>query len=487
MTMRKYNDEKLSQKVSRNYSRRALLAAALAPEVLSGPALYHPLSPARPPDPAPAGKRIPFGWKGFRLDFDAPVRLAAPAAAVPESPSRFRLAVAVDLRDESVVYAETAVSATPLGRLDVRWAGAFQLFELGLSRRDTGLAAREGIRLSRLAGTEPLLFFAPSPELPAELHPHLMTPGALPPVEEARRRLRTPAVMQQWSWKLGCVLDGLLELGEREAARRLIDMHFPDGRTLVYEDPRSAPADGRVYGVEGVLCFGALARLAPEHPGVELAAEFGRRFEDRGAVSTEGCYTVAYPLAVIARQRRDAGLRAAALAVLRRRREVLAAPEVIWQRGLPGDLHFPNWARGVAWYLLGLVYSMRFLGPERDILDEFRRAARFSLALRMGNGLWPVFADDPHTGVDTSGSAGIAAALAMGARAGWLGGVEREAARQAKQALDGWLTPDGFLTGQAQENKKGEELQRSRYRAMMQLGLGLWAQLTGALSRPATG
>lgn len=471
----------MSQKVSRNYSRRALLASAFTP---ASAARYTPLAPAAGVQPPPARKRIPFGWKGFRVEHGSAVDLLPPTSA-PFGPARFRLAVAVDFRDESTVLAASRISDCSFGRFDIRWAGAFQLFEVVLSEQDTAEVARSGVRLIRLDGQEPLQFFAPSPDLPPEFHPHLMTPGSLPPAEEARRRLRTPAVLQQWSWKLGCVLDGQLELGETEAARRLMDMHFPDGRTLRYEDPRSVPADARIYGVEGMLCFGALARIAPDHPGVELAAEFGRKLDDTGAVSTEGCYTVAYPLAVIARQRKDAQLRSVALAVLRRRREILAQDGVIWQRGRPGDLHFPNWARGHAWYLLGLAHSMRHLGPERDLLAEFRRAARLSMSLRLSNGLWPVFADDPHTGTDTSGSAGIAAALAIGAREGWLGAAELEAARLAKRELDRWLAPDGFLTGQAQENKKGEELQRSRYRAMMQLGLGLWAQLTGALGKPA--
>jgi hypothetical protein len=472
----------MSDKVSRKYTRRGLLAAALVPEA---GASYPVLRPAANPVAAPGNKRIPFGWKGFRVAPGERARLLAPASGLPAGPARFRVAVAVDYRDEAVVRVRSGGSGAVLGRMDIRWAGAFQVFELVLSQRDTEIVAREGVELEQVAGVEPLYLFAPSEGLPPELHPHLMVPGRLTAAEEARRRLKSRAVLQQWSWKLGCVLDGLLELGEGEAAKRLIGMHFPDGRTLVYEDPRSVPVDGRIYGVEGVLCFGALARVAPEHPGVGLAVEYGRKFRESGHYSTEGCYTVGYPMAVIARQRKDMQLREAALGVLRRRREVLAGKEVIWQRGRPGELFFPNWARGLAWYLLGYAHSMRYLGVESDILSEFRRVARLSLDLRLANGLWPVFADDPHTGVDTSGSAGIAAALAMGARAGWLGREALEAARLAKRGLDGYLTPDGFLTGQAQENKKGEELQRSGYRAMAQLGLGLWGQLAGALSRAA--
>ncbi|WP_437206165.1 hypothetical protein [Planctomicrobium sp. SH664] len=42
------------------------------------------------------------------------------------------------------------------------------------------------------------------------------------------------------------------------------------------------------------------------------------------------------------------------------------------------------------------------------------------------------------------------------------------------------LTPDGFLQGASQSNKGGEDLQRSEYRVIYQMGMGLMAQLLAA-------
>lgn len=82
---------------------------------------------------------------------------------------------------------------------------------------------------------------------------------------------------------------------------------------------------------------------------------------------------------------------------------------------------------------------------------------------------------------DNGGSAGIAAALALGVKAGLLSAAMREPAARAAQALSAALTPDGFLKGVAQVNKGGEALQRDDYRVISQFGMGLLAQLYAAL------
>jgi len=48
-------------------------------------------------------------------------------------------------------------------------------------------------------------------------------------------------------------------------------------------------------------------------------------------------------------------------------------------------------------------------------------------------------------------------------------------------ALTAYLTSDGILSGVAQHNAGGMELQRGGYRVMSQMGLGLWAQLYAAV------
>jgi rhamnogalacturonyl hydrolase YesR len=93
-------------------------------------------------------------------------------------------------------------------------------------------------------------------------------------------------------------------------------------------------------------------------------------------------------------------------------------------------------------------------------------------------GLWHCFIDQPETGVETSGSAGIAAALAAGARL--LPNPPRavRAARAAhRELLRRHLVAGGFLGGASQANRDGERLQRSGYRVIAHYGAGLLAQL----------
>jgi hypothetical protein len=48
-------------------------------------------------------------------------------------------------------------------------------------------------------------------------------------------------------------------------------------------------------------------------------------------------------------------------------------------------------------------------------------------------------------------------------------------------ALKGSLTADGFLAGVSPSNKGGAAIQRSDYRVIYQMGMGLMAQLLAAL------
>jgi unsaturated rhamnogalacturonyl hydrolase len=111
------------------------------------------------------------------------------------------------------------------------------------------------------------------------------------------------------------------------------------------------------------------------------------------------------------------------------------------------------------------------------------RAAACLLPLKTESGLWRLFADDPATVQESSGTAGIATALAIGVRRGWLGAPEAEAARRALAGLEARLTPDGFLPGTAPESKRegGEPFRRRAPGSILPFGLGLLAQLVAEL------
>jgi rhamnogalacturonyl hydrolase YesR len=100
---------------------------------------------------------------------------------------------------------------------------------------------------------------------------------------------------------------------------------------------------------------------------------------------------------------------------------------------------------------------------------------------QLPSGLWSVFVDEPDLLPDTSGSAGIGAALALAAKHGWLDASARTTAETCLTGLKQHLTPDGFLGGASQSNKGGPGLQRSDYRVIYPMGMGMTAQLIAAL------
>ena len=97
------------------------------------------------------------------------------------------------------------------------------------------------------------------------------------------------------------------------------------------------------------------------------------------------------------------------------------------------------------------------------------------------DGLWGCFMHRPESLPDTSGSAGIAAAIMTGIHNGFLPTEYAENAKKCFEGLKNYITPDGYLKGAAQDNRGGMKLQESDYRVIAQMGAGLMAQLYAAL------
>lgn len=484
-----------------------LSALAFVQPLAASAVTYRELTPELPSrTPLPEGKRVPAGWPAFAVGSE-PVRLRLGGAPVAGE-SWFRLTTAVDDRElrEIEVRAGNADGAF-LGILDLRYAHAIETFQLPLTAETAAIVAREGVVL-RLRGSGPPLWFFGAPasaghssELPIEFRPHLMHAGeATDRLAEFRNRFGSLASLQTFGWMQGCVFDGLYDLGLRpggqryqEAAQAHWRVFLPTPGRLVYESPRSAPMDGRVYGIEGGLPFADLVRRDQASPVVDLFVSFARKhvradgaIQDGDTLSAEGSYTVGYPLAEIAAARRDRDLGELALVQLRLRSERLWHDGAIWLRRTDADVRtFRAWARGVTWHALGVARSiapLRELGLNTAELElELRRVAAWVLPLQRPDGLWACYIEDRDRGLpDTSGSAGIAAALAIGHRAGVLAPEAMTAARRTVPALVAQLTPDGILGGAAQSNRGGEALQRSDYRVLSQMGMGLLAQLLAA-------
>lgn len=451
-----------------------------------------------PEQAVPAGKRIPFGWSGFEVPgagaFFPHIRWPSGEGRG----NRLRLSLAVDMRERTRVEVVLAESGDVLGVFDIRFAAVFQPHEAVLPDAAMPAVRRQGVVLRKVGGNQPLWFFRDGRGVDPGLVPHLMAPGGAAPMEEYGRRMQSLDCLQAFGWMEGCVLDGLLDLAEagsgegyRTVAHRHLDLYFRDDR-LIYEDPSSRPSDDRVYGIEGTLPFAALARVRAEDPRLALPLRFWESHRDaEGAVidgdqtTSEGAYTVGYPMALIGRARRLPSLIQQALLQVRVRHRRLFSGDTFRRVWTPGGKRYNiNWARGIAWQLLGAARTLETLRDEAEIdqdVRDFQALAAYAADYQRPDGLWSVFVNEPGLTQDTAGSAGIAAALAIGRRNGWLAPDAGSCAAKTLAGLKPFLTPDGLLGGASQSNKGGESLQRSDYRVLYPMAMGLMAQLLAAL------
>lgn len=455
-----------------------------------------------PSEALPEGQRVPFDWKARSVlpDSGSITELHWHSQELFETDhARLRITVAVDVRENKRIEVIALRTKNVLGTLDIRYAHVFQIFELPLGLNEALIALKEGVGLRMIEGEAPLWFFAGNPSTssiePVHL-PHLMIGDAKEPMESFMVRFNSLASIQPFGWMEGCVLDGLLDSGFTSTARQHLEL-FVKNNELVYEDPRSRPSDGCFYGIESTLPIAMLAKLAPAHPLVDSAVQFMKKSADsQGAIkdgdtlSAEGSYTIAYPLSVIAAHRKDRELAQLAFKQLELRRALLWEDGAFYLRRQDnGTRSFRNWGRAYAWHLLGLIRTLEQL-KDKELLssqqlqlleDEYRETLKHAYAFRSVRGLWSCFIDEEVSGVDTSASAGIAASLAIADRTGIrLFNGASDAAHTAA-SLYRYLTPDGLVAGTAQSNKNGEELQRSGYRVISQMTMGLLGQLSAAL------
>lgn len=454
-------------------TRRTLLAAAMAPNTRR-----HIVAKVEAAETAPpAGERISFGWRGVALRGEVKLNFPKPGR-------RLRITNALDSREPRVVDVLAADGAR-LEAFDLRYAYAGQVFEVTLPSAQRQVSLRQSVGQG--------MTWILSSGAPEALLPHLLIEAGGPsPKQEFAQRLRGLESAQPFGWLQGCVLDALRDLRWRKELHAQLLLHLPDGERLVYEDPRSRPSDNEFRSIEETLPVAMMAFERPRHKAIDLAISYWMKGRDAegcvvggGSTTCEGSYTVAYPMAAVARLRRDRQLEELAIRQLRLRRERLASPDAIFLRRLPDNrTTYRNWARGVAWYMLGLARTLELLRDRADLADlreELRRAVAWVLPLQRPDGLWNCYLGEAPTLAETSGSAGIATAVAKAANLGLVGGHEKDAARRALGALEDRLTPDGFLTGVSQSNRAGEELQRSGYRVISQMGMGLMGQLMAAL------
>lgn len=464
----------------------------------------------------PEGKRVPAGWSavpignaGHELKLTWHGSELQPFLDNPQMSARLRITIAVEMREVLFVEAYLLDSGERLGSFDIRYAYVFQPFELPLNLTQVQAALRQGIGL-RIIETDSTLWVFD--DLNADdsrrfFAPHLMLAEEDRHIRQFRKRMMSLDSLQPFGWLEGCVLDGLYDMRRVEEADRVeqviashLGQYVNGGGQLIYEDLYGIPSDGRFSGIESTLPIAVIAKLTPDHPLVRQLVSYwdSQLVEEKGILSAEssltaeGTYTMGYPMAVIASRHQNEPLAQMAIRQLLLRRKVLTDGRDLYGIVSDGGRHriMRNWARSYTWYMLGFIRTwLELQGSQRaaelegmeEVAAEFRRISEIVLSRRESGGLWSCFLGEPETGIETSGSAGIAAALALGARYGLLPQPALDAAREAMQALETYLTPDGVLQGVCQHNCGGLQLQRGGYRVLSQMGMGLMAQLDAAL------
>ena len=458
-----------------------------------------------PPVSFPVDKRVPLGLRAFPVPTapDSSVVLRLPTLSASSYPWYVRLTAAIDVREEKVVELYLPQSGQTIGTLTMKYAHPFQPFQTPVQPQWLSAVQQQGLGLRLGRGTSPAWFFLPE-GLPPDgngLAPQLLTG---PPATESVfwQTLYSMNSFSPFGWMGGCVHDALYALhqsGNQRATRTLkiqLGHYLDDRQGIILESPDTRPLDGTFNSIEDFLPFAAIVDRYPDHPSVQQAVDFCLAHRNEQGIimagehlTTEGCYTVAYPLAAIARARQDSELAQIALDQLRYRTRYLVDESAIYQRAtLAGDQAYRNWGRGVAWYLLGTIKTLAVLRDSSlrpsgtdEVREAWVTAARTVQAWQSKDRLWYGYLDRPETAVDTSASAGIAAARAWGAHLKLLPARSRREAETTYRSLLGYLTPDGFLTQVSQINRGGEALQASGYRVISQFGLGLMGQLRAAI------
>lgn len=449
----------------------------------------------------PYDKYIAFDWAFSEISADNNAIKLSWNQAIPNKTESARLCItsATDVREELILEVRTAISGKKIAEWDLRFAALMQPFDLSIPSEDLKAVFTEGITIKMIKGTKPFWFFtgnSSSKSAPKAYLPHLLVYGENTKKDAWKDRLLSLESLQTFGWQQGIVWDGLLELSKHSAQAktvltRQLELYFAHD-SLVYCNLNNVKTVEKIHTVESILPFAILAQTNPTHPLLKTAIEFCKVHANAEGIiadgtgnnrmlKTEECYTVSYPLAVLAKKLNRPDLAKLAIKTLQSRVSILEKGNSIYQRGTEqGELYFENWSRGVAWYLLGLVKTLVHLpeSAEKESLKiSLQKSVEKVLVYQQPNGLWFNFFHEPKTGLETSGTAGIAAALTYGFQNGLLNEKHKTAAIKAQIGLLPYLMPDGYLTGTAQVNKGGDALQQNRFRVISPYTLGFFAHL----------
>ncbi|MCK0146489.1 glycoside hydrolase family 88 protein [Arenibacter sp. F26102] len=440
-------------------------------------------------------KRIAFGWSPHVLNPDDEVLLKS--KQLPRDAYVFlRMTVALEMWDQAILQVYVPDEGeTQLGILDIRHSSVLVPYELKIDSKHIPLINKYGIKV-KLLTSKPFGFFEQSSTEGSNnvFTPHLLlSPSEKGTVPDFLNCFMSIDSVQAFGWREGTVLDGLWQLyslKKEERALTAIKDHFDlffEGENLKYENSRNDPRDNRIDGIESTIPYATLARIHPDHPILKTVIEAWDSYAqengmvtDGPTVTAEGCYTVAYPMAVIGKVWNDPALKKRALEQLKHRFVLIENGNLnLRYHSDKGSYSYKNWARGAAWTLLGFARTLSELKGEiqdREIINKFKEGVDNAISMQKANGLWNGFMDTDNA-PDTSGSAGISAAILIGVKEGFLPISYGQYAEKCWTALQNYLTPDGLLKEVSQDNRGGLQLQQGNYRVIAQMGMGLMAQL----------
>lgn len=443
--------------------------------------------------PVPEGHRVAFGLDYFTLDTSAGLDLYS-----PHIPKGFRgkiflrLQVAIDTREMDEVEVLLAASGKKIGHFSIWYPTGLQIFDTLLDC-DSKSLAEEGIRLRMVNGNIPMFFLAST----AKIGSHFLLVDESTSEPSWHRTLCSERSLQPFSWLEGCVLDGLHELYTRkndaaafEALQTHLNHYLVDEENLVYVDLWARPKDNLFNNLETGNNFAIIGRYRPEHPAVDLFVDYCKKRFDKDMnllpdhLTQEGLYTLAYPLTVLGNTLKRPELLEMGLIEAEERVRHLTTEDSVYRMGSRTkgveELN-RNWSRGVVWFLLGLVRTAEQLtnSPLKNdprvirLIEAYKHSAAIVLRYQQKDHSWKAFMHLENTFYETSGTAGLAAALAIGHRLGWLPEFDTDRLDKVYRRLLKSMTPDGFLTHTTQHNAGSYELmQMGEYRVISQYTLG---------------
>lgn len=432
---------------------------------------------------------------------------SAPDDVVKGSVS-LRLTISVDHRVEHRVQVANASTREVFNTAEVLYGCPGQVVECELTQQQAQQALNDGLALSLESASEPLWIITSGGDLTTPtILPHLCAANERCDEETFLNLFCSSASLQPCDWMGNCVVDGLrdwADLGREDARQELLrqlDLYF-NPVTGERDNIRGCPDNDAPGGPERSGPWTTLARVFPTNSqasqythAIELAARGFDVFYDKSldyvghVVVAETSYNIAYPMMAFATQCSLPKYKQRALQQLEVNRHYLCDENNLWLRYIPQtqERTFRNWSRGVAWYYMGLVRTLELLpSAERPValLHEVERVAQWVAKYQNSDGLWSCYLHEPQVTPDTSGCAGIAAAIAIAVKQGMLDRQYLSIAEQARQGLMNCLAGDGWLRGVSQSNKKEShaiDIQRIPYRIIAPWGMGLLAQLLAAL------